>query len=143
MCGIIGWININITQDKGFEFYRERLRHRGPDDYGVWKSTNKNVVLGHCRLSIIDLSKEGHQPKVMSHGRYIIVFNGEIYNYLEIRKKLERVGYFFKSSGDTEVVLASYIEWGERSLERFNGMFAFAIYDQGNNSQSPSLFIAR
>lgn len=101
------------------------LAHRGPDDAGFFEAGN--VVLGHRRLAIIDLSPGGHQPMHSADGRYTIVFNGEIYNFREIRAQLG--GWQFRSESDTEVILAAYAQWGKECLHRFNGMFAFALYD--------------
>lgn len=104
------------------------MKHRGPDDEGIF--LEENVGLGFVRLSIIDLSPAGHQPMSSHDERYVIVYNGEIYNYIELRNDLKSLGYSFKTNSDTEVLLASYIEWGEECLHRFNGMWAFVIYDR-------------
>lgn len=104
------------------------MKHRGPDDEGVF--LEENVGLGFVRLSIIDLSPAGHQPMSSHDERYVIVYNGEIYNYIELRNDLKSLGHSFKTNSDTEVLLASYIEWGEDCLHRFNGMWAFVIYDR-------------
>ncbi len=114
------------------------LAHRGPDDVGYFISADKKVGLGHNRLSIIDLSKKGHQPMVYGE-RYVITFNGEIYNYLIQRRKLEREGYVFSSNSDTEVILALYSKYGTKCLTYLRGMFAFAIYDL----RQQTLFLAR
>lgn len=106
------------------------VRHRGPDDEGVF--VDGAVGLGHTRLSILDLSEHGHQPMHDPQGRTWIVFNGEIYNFQEIRKDLEGLGHRFQSTGDTEVILHAYREWGKDCVERFNGMFAFVIYNQAS-----------
>jgi len=106
------------------------LRHRGPDDSGTWLSPDGRVGLGHTRLSIIDLSLAGHQPMSDAGQKLWIVFNGEIYNFQEIRKELEDLGCAFSSHTDTEVILEAYKQWGLDCLRRFNGMFAFALYDQ-------------
>lgn len=144
MCGIVGRVdlrgNVNSTL---VEQSRDRLAHRGPDDAGIWISPCGRVALGHRRLSILDLSVSGHQPMVSACGRYVIAFNGEVYNYVELRTELETLGHRFIGSGDTEVVLASYVEWRERCLTRFNGMFAIAILDQGSEDVPASLFLAR
>ena len=106
------------------------LKHRGPDASGIWISKNKNIGFGHTRLSIIDLSKEANQPFVDRTKNYILAFNGEIYNYMEIKKKLIDKGYKFKTkNSDTEILLLSYIEWGLKCVDKFRGMFAFAIWD--------------
>jgi asparagine synthase (glutamine-hydrolysing) len=138
MCGICGIINRSGEPVNGESIRRmmRRLSHRGPDDEGVY--LDSNVGLGHVRLSIIDLSKAGAQPMFDSSGRYCILHNGEVYNYLELREELVSK-YEFMSQTDTEVILYSYLEWGIDCLERFNGMFAFAIYD----SKDDVLLIAR
>lgn len=130
MCGITGIINFNKKPvDKAIlGKMNKTLSHRGPDDEGYW--IDRNIGLGHRRLSIIDLTKAGHQPMFYDNKNLTIVFNGEIYNYLEIRDELIKKGYRFKSQSDTEVILAAYKEWGEDCLNKFNGMWAFAIYDK-------------
>ena len=107
------------------------LEHRGPDDFGyeVFDSPNAVVGLGHRRLSILDLSPQGHQPFFSPDYRYCIVYNGEIYNYHEIKVLLENLGYSFHSTSDTEVLLNAFIEWGVDAVNKFTGMFAFTIYD--------------
>jgi asparagine synthase (glutamine-hydrolysing) len=149
MCGICGIIKFNnsIPEAEKLQKMMKVMKHRGPDDEG--KFINGNVGLGFVRLSIIDLSPLGHQPMfsnekvksdgVMNSGRYVMIYNGEVYNYIELREELKSVGYEFKSNTDTEVVLNSYIEWGEKCLDRFNGMWALAIYD----TESHELFCAR
>lgn len=139
MCGIAG-----IIQDKDRNFDKElinqmivNLRHRGIDNEGCW--AEKNVALGHTRLSIIDLSDNSLQPMQSNNQRYILVYNGEIYNYRELRSELEKNGLIFKSSGDTEVVLNSLILWGIKALLKFNGMFALSFYDR----ETSELIIAR
>lgn len=127
MCGIAGVIN-------GGDRYRlERMadvqRHRGPDDGGIIWFEESRTGLAHRRLSILDLSEAGHQPMCNATGRRWISFNGEIYNYRELRAELSGRGHSFRTETDTEVILAAYDEWGIGCLERFNGMFAFAIYD--------------
>lgn len=144
MCGIVGIVDLrNASRISELALWRDRLAHRGPDDAGDWTSLCGRVLLGHRRLSIIDLADTGHQPMVSPDGRYAIVFNGEVYNYVELRCELESLGHRFRGTGDTEVVLASYVEWGEACLQRFNGMFAIAIYDKGAAIDAPSLFLAR
>ncbi|MGH7462859.1 MAG: asparagine synthetase B family protein, partial [Longimicrobiales bacterium] len=115
------------------------MRHRGPDDAGLWCSTDARVVLAHRRLSIIDLSAAGCQPFADATGNSTLVLNGEVYNYRELRAELQALGHSFRTATDTEVLLAAYAQWGQRCLERLVGMFAFAIYDQ----RSRSLFAAR
>ena len=126
MCGISGIINFQNKKIKRHIVKKMimKIKHRGPDDEGYY--FNKNIALGFVRLSIIDLTKAGNQPMYSNDNRFVIVFNGEIYNYLELKKSLK---YNFKSNSDTEVILASFIEWGKDCLNKFNGMFSFVIYD--------------
>lgn len=136
MCGIAGIIGLNPKQSTPYIHNMVKaIDHRGPDANGIW--IKDFVALGQTRLSIIDLSEEANQPMVDKTGRYVIVFNGEVYNYLEIRSKI--LNYPFKSQSDTEVVLAAFIKWGKDCLQHFNGMFAFAVWDR----QKEELFIAR
>ncbi|MDP2676974.1 MAG: asparagine synthase (glutamine-hydrolyzing) [bacterium] len=136
MCAIIGYIGKPINKAI-FEKARDAMAHRGPDDKGVYYDESCPCALGHRRLSILDLSQAGRQPMVSSDGRYVIVFNGEIFNYLELKKELS--SYSFHSQSDTEVLLAAFITWGEACLQKFNGQFAFAIYD----TRTQELFCAR
>ena len=133
MCGISGIMYFNkkfFVKKKQIHNMNLTLKHRGPDASGIWISKNKNIGLGHTRLSIIDLSKEANQPFVDRTKNYILAFNGEIYNYMEIKKKLIDKGYKFKTkNSDTEILLLSYIEWGLKCMDKFRGMFAFAIWD--------------
>lgn len=134
MCGISGIINLknnNISQ-ADIKSMMAAMKYRGPDDEGVF--IHKNIGLGFVRLSIIDLSPAGHQPMNSSDGRYIIVFNGEIFNYVELREELKSKGHVFKTDTDTEVLLYSYKEWGEACQHKFNGMWAFAIFDKVEKS---------
>ena len=129
MCGIVGIVDFHSSVDP--ESLREAaatLRLRGPDDAGVWASGN--VGLGHRRLSIIDVSPNGHQPMFSADGRYVIAFNGEIYNFREIRERLGGSKKRWHSESDTEVILEAYARWGPRCVEHFHGMFAFAIWDR-------------
>lgn len=140
MCGIIGKISLNNKIDSDL-FLNQilSLKHRGPDNQGFWLSKDKKIALGHCRLSIIDLNETANQPMTEDLNNYTIVFNGEIYNYLELKKELELLGNKFKTNSDTEVILKAYIQWGEKCINRFVGMFALAIYDSINNL----IFLAR
>lgn len=139
MCGIAGVVKFSsrAVKKEMVQMMLQQIKHRGPDDEGVF--IDGNVGLGHVRLSILDLSCAGHQPMADETGRYTIVQNGEAYNYVELREELKSLGYTFASQTDTEVVLKGYIAWGEKVLERINGMFAMAIYDK----QEQTLFIAR
>jgi asparagine synthase (glutamine-hydrolysing) len=130
MCGICGIVKFNggPPDQQLIRRMMDAIRHRGPNDEGLL--TDDKVGLGFLRLSIIDLSSLGHQPMYSADKRYAIVFNGEVYNYLELRDELVKKGYQFHSKTDTEVLLNSYIEWGEECLNRFNGMWAFVIYDR-------------
>jgi asparagine synthase (glutamine-hydrolysing) len=132
MCGINGIFS--LTEDRHNNSFKDQLQkmndlifHRGPDSSGIF--IKDSIGFGFRRLSIIDLSNEANQPMLSDDKQIVIVFNGEIYNYLEIKKELINIGYNFKTHSDTEVILNSYIEYGERCVERFNGMWAFAIYD--------------
>ena len=126
MCGIFGAVNKRIDEDLAKEC-TDRLYHRGPDAGKVWQKDM--VTLGHRRLAILDLSEKGVQPLSYAGGRYMMVFNGEIYNFLEIRSELSKLGYAFESDCDSEVIMAAYAEWGSACLDRMNGMWAFAIWD--------------
>jgi asparagine synthase (glutamine-hydrolysing) len=129
MCGFTAIIGLNgrKVDAAALERMAFSLQHRGPDDKGVY--IKGSVGFGFRRLSILDLSPSGHQPKVSQDGKRILVFNGEIYNYIELREQLISLGHVFESSGDTEVLLAAYSEWGVDCLPRLNGMWAFVIYD--------------
>jgi asparagine synthase (glutamine-hydrolysing) len=133
MCGIAGIIarQPQVELRQAIRAMTERVRHRGPDDGGV--SVRGQVALGHRRLSVVDLSRRGHQPMEYGGGRYAITYNGEIYNYLELRAELKDEGFLFHSDTDTEVILAAYDAWGHKALSRFNGMWAFAIHDNQKN----------
>ena len=130
MCGIVGICGKEPIQgEELLVSMRDVLGHRGPDDSGLWKSSDSAIMLGHRRLSIIDLTPSGHQPMSDAGGSYTIVFNGEIYNFRELRAELASFGHSFQTQSDTEVILEAYRRWGERCVERLNGMFAFALYD--------------
>ena len=138
MCGIAGIIGKASPNTRDtIQRMTVSLAHRGPDDAGVF--VDDHVALGQRRLSILDLSPNGHQPMASTNNRFLIVFNGEVYNYRSIRGQLIDRGYDFVSDTDTEVLLNAYIEWGRDCLDRLNGMFAFAIYDR----EQKSVFIAR
>ena len=138
MCGFLGIVSNKALKFDNFNNALKKISHRGPDNSSTWINEKSNIILGHNRLSIIDLSSQGNQP--MSYlGRYKIIFNGEIYNYKELKKTLESMGYKFKSNTDTEIILASYDRWKEKCLEYFRGMFAFTIFDEKKNN----IFIAR
>ena len=140
MCGITGIISYDRNDNiQSVNEMNDVLQHRGPDGMGIYSDDfgNQNITLGHRRLSIIDLSKRGSQP--MEIGDWVITFNGEIYNYIELRSILEGEGIEFYSDSDTEVLLRLFIKHGEKSLELLEGMFAFAIY----NKQNGQVFIAR
>ena len=138
MCGIAGLINFNTEclDYRPIKRMTESIFHRGPDDEGYFN--DKYVAFGFRRLSILDLSM-GHQPMETDNGRHVIVFNGEIYNFKEIRKTLSIYGYSFKTNCDTEVILYAFQHWGIDCIQKFNGMFAFAIYDK----QKKTVFLAR
>src|SRR5687768_6439312 len=141
MCGITGI----LTTQPGL---RDRLEsiahgmndcivHRGPDDHGVWSDPAAGVSLGFRRLAIIDLTSAGHQPMQSASRRFTIVFNGEVYNYVELRAELEKCGAVFRSHSDTEVILAAFERWGiESAVKRFIGMFAIAVWDAERRSLS-------
>lgn len=129
MCGIFGIINNQgSTQLNRFEESLSFLKHRGPDNRSI-QHIAAGVIFGHARLSIIDLSETNNQPFAVDD-RYIIVYNGEVYNYIEIKEGLIEQGYNFRTTGDTEVVLVAYKVWGEECVKKFNGMWSFAIYDK-------------
>ena len=132
MCGIAVAIGMNgrPIERAAVERMAESLLHRGPDDGGIY--VDGAVGMGFRRLSILDLSEAGHQPMVSQDGQYVLVFNGEIFNYVELREELRQLGYQFRSSGDSEVLLAAYCEWGRECLSKLNGMWAFVIYDRGH-----------
>jgi len=139
MCGIAGFIDFHRqTSDEDLRAVAKRmsdtLRHRGPDSEGTWVDPSAGVALGHRRLGILDLSRAGHQPMVSASGRFVIAYNGEIYNFQELRREFEQSDDYsraFRGQSDTEVMLACFDRWGvEASLPRFNGMFAFAVWDR-------------
>lgn len=135
MCGILGYINRNTEKDF-FLKALNALSHRGPDGYGIWQE--ETVSLGHRRLAIIDTSEAAAQP-MHANNRYVLVFNGEIYNYTELKQELKKEGVNFKTNSDSEVLLQAYVRWGSLCLQKLNGMWAFAIWDK----QERSLFLSR
>ena len=137
MCSIYGAIGKNYRNID--QIFSKELYHRGPDDRGVFYDGLSNIALGHTRLSIIDLSNHAHQPMSDEANNFVLVFNGEIYNYQEIKRELKKLGHVFSTNSDTEVVLKSYIQWREGCVKHFRGMFAFCIYDKLNEK----LFLAR
>ncbi len=146
MCGFAGFLSVGSTdpEERLCDIagrMAAKLQHRGPDDCGVWADAGAGFAVGFRRLSVIDLSAAGHQPMVSSSGRFVIAYNGEVYNHPELRATLESdQGVRFRGHSDTEVILAAVEEWGlERALDRFVGMFAFALWD----SQSRRLILAR
>jgi asparagine synthase (glutamine-hydrolysing) len=141
VCGIAGIVGVRdgAVDDARLEPLREAMAHRGPDGAGSWTDSDRRVGLTHRRLAIIDLSAAGAQPMGSEDGRVQLVYNGEIYNHLDLRRELERAGHRFRSRTDSEVILRGYLEWGERVLDRLEGMFAFAVWD----ARSGRLFAAR
>lgn len=139
MCGIAGILNINgqSIAHSQIKAMTDIIAHRGPDGEGQY--IDGHIGLGHRRLAIIDLSVAGRQPMQTSDGRFTITYNGEVYNFKELRIQLEALGYQFHSNTDTEVVLNAYVEWGHKCLEKFNGMFSFALFDK----KEQKIFLAR
>ena len=134
MCGIVGIAARAPVADRAWLVKgRDAMKHRGPDDAGEWWSGDGRIGFGHRRLSIIDLSAAGHQPMSDPAGTLHIVFNGEIYNFSDLRNELVAKGHAFRSHSDTEVILAAYREWGSECLSRLNGMFSLALYDSSND----------
>src|SRR3989440_271690 len=133
MCGIAGLINQN--PEASIRAMLDAIEHRGRDDEGVWtsspvKAEGPRICFGHRRLSIIDTSSAGHQPMTSRDVRFVLMLNGEIYNYRELREQLQGKGHVFQTQTDTEVLIAAWAEWGEQCLDRLNGMFAFALWDE-------------
>jgi asparagine synthase (glutamine-hydrolysing) len=145
MCGVAGFIDLSLRMTAPeLEAIALRmadtLAHRGPDDRGSWVEAEAGIALSHRRLAIIDLSPLGHQPMVSACGRYVISFNGEFYNFQDLRRELASHGHSFRGTSDTEVTLAAFTQWGvPRALEKLNGMFAFAVWDRAENV----LYLAR
>ena len=141
MCGIAGIVNVDgrPVEQGAIERLTRLLAHRGPDGDGHWFNAERNVAVGHRRLAIIDPGPGGYQPMLSADERYVIVYNGEIYNFLELRLELEALGTKFRTQSDTEVILAAWQRWQENMLLRFNGMWAIAIFD----TRTRDLFLAR
>ena len=133
MCGICGFISHNLDSSAVIEAMARALLHRGPDGVGTWVSDTGTLAVGQTRLAIIDLIR-GQQPMHTTDGRYVIVFNGEIYNYRDLRRQLSALGYSFITDSDTEVLLHGFHAWGRDLLGRLHGMFAFALYDRSEDS---------
>ncbi|MFM6151945.1 MAG: asparagine synthetase B family protein, partial [Sphaerospermopsis kisseleviana] len=140
MCGITGYWSEAINVEEMETIARRMsatLYYRGPDDGGTWVDANAGLALGHRRLAIVDLSPEGHQPMESANGRYVLVFNGEIYNFSSLRQQLLILGHSFRSHSDTEVMLAAFCQWGIKpAVEKFVGMFAFALWDRQERTLS-------
>ena len=134
MCRIAGIVNFDSPPDKETIIsMRDCMKHGGPDDSGIYMDDELPLAFGHRRLSLLDLSMLGHQPMMDRTKQIVLIFNGEIYNFKEIKKELEQQNYTFKSSSDTEVIINAYIEWGRECFKRFNGMFALALLDKRSN----------
>ncbi|BDS14660.1 asparagine synthase (glutamine-hydrolyzing) [Aureispira anguillae] len=141
MCGISGVVYFNEIEvsHEIISDFNNQLVHRGPDGYDVWVDKDLNIGLGHRRLSILDLSEKASQPMSFANDRYWMVYNGEVYNFIELRDELTKLGHSFRSDSDSEVVLAAYTEWGGDCVNRFNGMWAIAILDR----HKKELFLSR
>ncbi|MDC0563036.1 asparagine synthase (glutamine-hydrolyzing) [Candidatus Pelagibacter ubique] len=134
MCGIVGEISFrSLVNTSWVDNAISSLKHRGPDSHGKWLSENKKVLFGHTRLSILDLTDNGHQPMISNCQNYVITFNGEIYNFKELEKKILEKGIKLKTKSDTEILLNCYKIWNLGCLNMLEGMFAFSIYDKKNN----------
>lgn len=142
MCRIAGILSPVISIEENQQLVKQMCnsqRHGGPDDEGFYTDESNHLVLGHRRLSLIDLGQGGHQPMSYCDGRYWISYNGELYNFKEIKSELQAAGYTFQSSSDTEVILAAFAAWGTNAFKRFNGMFAFALWD----SRDSAIYLVR
>lgn len=142
MCRIAGIINRKISVEELNAQLKAMCRvqqHGGPDDEGFFVSGSDGIGFGHRRLSLIDLSEGGHQPMFYDNGNLVITYNGELYNYIQLKEELSYLGYSFSSASDTEVILASFAEWGTKAFKRFNGMFAFALY----NKEARKVYLVR
>ena len=135
MCRIAGIFDKSLPSSQLYEVVKNMcqiLKNGGPDDEGIYSSPQHNLVLGNRRLALLDLSDAGHQPMSYDNGNYYITYNGELYNFPQLKQELIAKGFSFKSNSDTEVILASFIAWGTKAFEKFNGMFAFALLDAKN-----------
>ena len=145
MCGIAGFLDASAASSAAeatarVEAMTRAIAHRGPDDSGTFVDAAAGIALGHRRLSIIDLSPLGHQPMTSADGRYVITYNGEVYNFAELRAELDALGHRFRGGSDTEVMLAAFVAWGvERATTRFVGMFAIGLWDR----QARTLYLIR
>ncbi|MCW3114092.1 MAG: asnB, partial [Segetibacter sp.] len=140
MCRIAGMFDPS-SRDLSYNItvMRDSMKHGGPDDEGIYIDDQLPLALGHRRLSLLDLTEAGHQPMTDLNGSLQIIFNGEIYNFLELKRELVSLGHRFITACDTEVILKGYIQWGKNCFNRFNGMFALAIFDK----RTSQLILAR
>ena len=139
MCGIAGILSPGGANIEAVRAMNALLAHRGPDGDGIWTSPTHRCVLGHRRLAVIDLSNRSRQPMLLPERRLALTYNGEVYNYVELRGRLASLGNIFQTESDTEVILRAYAQWGTNCLKEFNGMFAFALWDE----ERQVLFCAR
>lgn len=130
MCGLLAVYTKKEIKKNKFEKVLKKIEHRGPDNTSFWNSTDKSIFLGHTRLSIIDISDDGNQPMFNETKDIVLVCNGEIYNYINLREDLIKKGHKFKSKSDSEVILHAYVEWGEDFVNKLEGMFAFVLWDE-------------
>jgi asparagine synthase (glutamine-hydrolysing) len=137
MCGITGFLDLSNQRMSNADLIptvrcmSEAICHRGPDDQGLWANEDAGLALGFRRLAILDLSPTGHQPMLSADGRYMMAYNGEVYNFADLRDELAALGHKYRGTSDTEVMLAGFVEWGiEAAIKRFNGMFAIAVWDR-------------
>ena len=129
MCGLSGIFSASKIELATIEKFNRSLAHRGPDGEGYALFENNTLALAHRRLSILDLSEGGKQPKFSHNNRYCITYNGEVFNFIEIRKELEADGIKFSTDSDTEIILEAYQKWGLQAFHKFNGMWAIALWD--------------
>src|SRR5437660_1675289 len=139
MCGIVGYAGRESIPAEMLQVMSGTMAHRGPDDEGLWISGDGAAGFAHRRLAVIDLSPGGHQPMTDASGRVHIAFNGEIYNFRELRRELQQEGHAFRTASDTEVILEAYKKWGDELFEHLAGMFSLALYD----AAARSLVLAR